>query len=470
MSGFGERLRVFLDRRAHRKRPIARYWISCCVSRYADTASVPDRPCSYWAVGSDWGVVLSVCGGYGFPFIDHAEALELVPVGAPIEDEIVGPDLIRARRRLRSGSAPREARWLAGAARYGLVFRRPMSASGSTETPQAQGADSPIAKPASARLLVIMPALNEEELIGGVIRQIPREIPGIERVDVLVIDDGSTDGTVSVATEAGASIVSLHANMGLGIAMQRGIDEAVRRGVDYAVNIDSDGQFNPADIPRLLQPLIDGTADMVSASRFKDRSLVPEMPLVKRVGNWGMSKIVSWICGQEFADVSCGFRAYTRETMLQLVLSGSFTYTQESFILLAQRNLRIKEVPLKVRGVREKGKSRIASNLFRYAYRTVGIMYSCVRDFSPASVFNAVTSTLMALSAGFAAFFVWHRISSGQFSPHIWAGFLAAFVFGIALVTFWMGQVAEMIARQRSLQERQLYLLRKYLERTGPGA
>jgi phosphotransferase system glucose/maltose/N-acetylglucosamine-specific IIC component len=163
--------------------------------------------------------------------------------------------------------------------------------------------------------------------------------------------------------------------------------------------------------------------------------------------------------------VSCGFRAYTRETMLQLVLSGSFTYTQESFILLAQRNRRIVEVPLTVRGVREKGKSRIASNLFRYTYRTTGIIYSCVRDFTPASVFNAVTSGLTLLAVGFATFFVWHRITAGQFTPHIWAGFTAAFLFGVAFMTFWLGQIALMIARQRRLQERQLYIMRKYLER-----
>ena len=314
------------------------------------------------------------------------------------------------------------------------------------------------------RLLVIMPALNEEVLIGGVIREIPREIAGIDEIEVLVIDDGSTDRTVEVAREAGASVVSLHSNMGLGIAMQRGIDEALRRGVDYAVNIDSDGQFDPKDIPRLLEPLIDGKADFVSASRFKDKSLVPEMPAVKRLGNWGMSRIVSWICGQSFADVSCGFRAYTRETMLQLILSGSFTYTQESFILLAQRNLRIREVPLRIRGVREQGKSRIASNLFRYAYQTVGIIYRCVRDFTPASVFNTATALLMLAAAAFGSFFVWHRITAGQFSPHIWAGFLAAFLFGVGMMIFWVGQVAEMIARQRRLQERQLYMMRKYLE------
>ena len=322
-----------------------------------------------------------------------------------------------------------------------------------------------VTAPKPKRLLVIMPALNEELLIGDVIRAIPTQISGIDAIEVLVVDDGSTDNTVAVAREAGATVVSLHANMGLGIAMQRGIDEAVRRGVDYAVNIDSDGQFDPSDIPRLLEPLIGGEADFVSASRFKDKALVPRMPLVKRVGNWGMSRIVSWICGQSFADVSCGFRAYTRDVMLQLVLSGSFTYTQESFILLAQRNARIREVPLKVRGVRAQGKSRIASNLFRYAYRTVGIIYSCVRDFTPASVFNAAAFSMFLLATGLATFFLWHRITSGQFTPHVWSGFLSAFLFGVGLMTFWVGQVAEMIARQRRLQERQLYLMRKHFDR-----
>jgi glycosyltransferase involved in cell wall biosynthesis len=314
-------------------------------------------------------------------------------------------------------------------------------------------------------LLVIMPALNEAATIAAVIARVPRDIPGIDKVTVLVVDDGSVDETARLAREADAIVVSHGKNRGVGSAMQTGLDEATRRGVDYAVNIDSDGQFAPEDIVKLLDPLINGTADFATASRFKDPALVPSMPKVKRLGNWGMAKIVSAILRQSLSDVSCGFRAYTRETMLQLVLSGTFTYTQEMFLLLGQRGLRIVEVPMAVRGEREHGKSRVASNLFRYAYRTSGIIFSCVRDFSPGAIFNLAALVLAIISFAFATFFVWHRIVAGQFTPHIWAGFMAAFLFGLAFMTFGLGQVAAMIARLRRLNEKQLYILRKHLER-----
>jgi glycosyltransferase involved in cell wall biosynthesis len=318
---------------------------------------------------------------------------------------------------------------------------------------------------APVRLLVILPALNEADSISAVLARVPREIPGIERVEMLVVDDGSTDDTVKLAKEAGASVISHGKNRGVGSAMQTGLDEAIRRQVDYAVNVDSDGQFAPEDMVKLLEPLIAGTADFATASRFKDKALVPQMPQVKRLGNWGMAKIVSAIVDQEFHDVSCGYRAYTRETMLQLVLSGTFTYTQEMFLMLGQRGARMIEVPLAVRGVREFGKSRIASNLVRYAQRTVAIIFGAVRDYSPGSFFNTSALVLSLLALGFSAFFVWHRIVAGQFTPHIWAGFMAAFLFGLGFMTFGLGQVASMIARLRKIQDRQLYLVRKYLDR-----
>ena len=222
---------------------------------------------------------------------------------------------------------------------------------------------------------------------------------------------------MSLAREAGASVVSHGQNLGVGTALQTGMDEAVRRRVDLLVNLDSDGQFSPEDIPTLIAPLLRNEADFATASRFKDPALVPLMPQVKRLGNWGMAQIIGRICGQRFHDVSCGFRAYTREAVLRLVLTGAFTYTQETFLLLSQKGLRIAEVPIRVRGVREVGQSRIASNLFAYAYRTLRIIFHSVRDFSPGFFFNAVAFGLTALSLGLATFFIWHRITAGSSRP-----------------------------------------------------
>lgn len=317
------------------------------------------------------------------------------------------------------------------------------------------------------RLLVMMPALNEEASIGAVLARVPRQIPGVGSVEILVVDDGSTDRTVAIAREHGASVLSHGRNLGVGVALQTGLAEAVRRGVDLLVNIDSDGQFAPEDIAKIVVPVIEGRADFVTASRFLDPALVPDMPWVKKFGNWGMARIVSGLIGQRFDDVSCGFRCYGREALLNLILLGRFTYTQESFLVLSQKGLVMHELPMKVRGVREHGKSRVASNLFNYAYRTLGILFSFIRDYSPGVLFNNLAGIFLLASLGVGGFFLWHRLESGQFSPHIWAGFVSAFLFGMATLIFGLGQVALMVARLRSVQERQLYLVRRYLPRLG---
>jgi glycosyltransferase involved in cell wall biosynthesis len=310
-------------------------------------------------------------------------------------------------------------------------------------------------------LLVMLPALDEEATVGDVIRRIPRTIEGISRVDVLVIDDGSTDRTVELAQAAGASVISHGFNRGVGAAMQTALGEAIKRGVDIAVNMDADGQFDPADIVKLIQPIVKRQADMATASRFLDPALAPKMPATKRFGNWGMSRLVSFLSGGKFADVSCGFRAYSREALLRLVLTGAFTYTQESFLVLAAKGMRIVEVPLAVRGVREFGQSRVASNLFRYAARTSAIIFGCVRDYRPSAVFGTASIALTLLSLAAASFFIGHRIVAGQFTPHIWAGFVAAFLFGLAMLIFALGQIALMVSRLRVVQDQQLYILRK---------
>ncbi len=323
----------------------------------------------------------------------------------------------------------------------------------------------PAISPRQKMLLVVLPALNEGITLKAVIDRIPRQIPGIGTVEVLVVDDGSTDDTVAASKAAGAHVVSHGNNRGVGAAMQTGLDEAVRRRADYMVNIDSDGQFSPEDIPTLLAPLLAGQAEFATASRFLDPKLVPVMPLVKRIGNWGMARIVSTLSGKRFEDVSCGFRAYTRETMLKLVLTGEFTYTQESILVLAQRRVRMMEVPLAVRGVREHGESRVASNLFRYAYRTSSILYSVVRDYSPHAIFHTAAALMLAVAMALGAFFFGHYLVVGAFTPHLWAGFLAAFLAGMAVLVWGLGQIAVMIARLRHMHERELYILRRHVER-----
>ncbi len=156
------------------------------------------------------------------------------------------------------------------------------------------------------------------------------------------------------------------------------------------------------------------------------------------------------------------------QALLHLVLLGQFTYTQESFLVLSKKGLRMVEQPLRVRGVREHGQSRVASNLWRYARRTVGIMFSFIRDYSPGVLFNNAALLFLLPSIGLGVFFFWHRLSAGQFSPHIWAGFLSAFLLGLSAMIFALGQVAEMVSRLRSVQERQLYLARRYLPQVAP--
>lgn len=324
----------------------------------------------------------------------------------------------------------------------------------------------------SRRLIVMMPALNEAATIASVIARVPRDLPGIAEVELVVVDDGSTDDTATIAQRAGATVIQHGRNLGVGAALQSGLAHALRRHADLAVNMDSDGQFDPEDIRKLILPVLEGRADMVTASRFIDPNLHPEMPWVKKLGNRGMATIVSRICRQQFHDVSCGFRAYSHETLLRLVLTGRFTYTQESFLVLSLGGLAILEVPIAVRGVREHGRSRVASNLFRYGYNTLSIILAAVRNYRPASLFNPASLALALLSLGFATFFFWHRIVEGKFWPHTWAGFVAAFLFGLAVLVFTMGQVAMMVARLRFVQDEQLYLLRRYLltgDRAGEG-
>jgi glycosyltransferase involved in cell wall biosynthesis len=306
------------------------------------------------------------------------------------------------------------------------------------------------------RLLVIIPAYNEAATIGDTIRAIP---PYVDTV--VVVDDGSVDGTSAIAAEHGAIVRRHPRNRGVGSAFSTGINAAREIDPDIVVNMDADGQFNPADIMKLVDPIVAGTADFVTASRFKDPGLTPKMNPVKYWGNLMMARLISGMAGERFRDVSCGFRAYSREAVQNLNLFGKFTYTQESFLNFAFKGISILEVPIPVRGKRAHGTSRVASNLFRYAYYTTKIIVRTLRDYRPFRFFLAISLVLFGVGLGFAIFLLGHYVHSGSFSPHKWAGFTAGFLALLATLSLVLGFILDMFARMRINQEQILTELRK---------
>src|SRR5258705_5719511 len=250
----------------------------------------------------------------------------------------------------------------------------------------------------SMKLVVTIPALNEEKTIYQVVSGVPRDIHGITETEVIVINDGSTDHTAKEALKAGAIVVSLPGRGVLGQVFRTALERAMRRGADIMVNIDGDGQFNPADIRKLIAPILADNADFVTCSRFSDPALRPKMPIVKYYGNQWVTLIINWVCGgTKFTDVSCGFRAFTREAAYRMTLFGRFTYTQECFIDLFSKGVRMAEVPLKIRGVREHGKSRMASSIWKYATSSLPIIIRAMRDIQPLKFFGGIASVLFLM-------------------------------------------------------------------------
>lgn len=313
----------------------------------------------------------------------------------------------------------------------------------------------------ASQLVIIIPALNEAKTIGLVISNIPRSISGVDDVSVVVVDDGSTDATTQIAKEAGAILITHPHSMGVGAAFHSGLEKALSLGADYIVNIDADGQFDPQDIPKLLQPIIDTDAEFVSASRFAVEEFMPVMPGVKIWGNKMVVRIVNALTGKQFTDVSCGFRAYSREAALRLTLFGRFTYTQESCIDLAYKGISMAEVPLKVRGEREFGTSRVASNLWRYAIKSATIMFRAARDYQP-FYFIGVPGIVILLAGVLSGMFVvTHFITTGETSPYRSVVTVSGILTIIGFLLLFISMLADMTHRNRVLIEEALYLARK---------
>ena len=309
------------------------------------------------------------------------------------------------------------------------------------------------------KVIVMIPAYNEEATIGQVIHQIPRHCA--EKVEVLLVNDGSKDNTIEAATKVGVDHIFSHtSNRGLGTTFKDGINEALRLDADIIVNIDADGQFNPQDIPKLLQPIIDNKADMVSCSRFKDPALTPVMPKVKIFGNKLFTKVLNWFLHTNYYDTQCGFRAYSREAALNLTLFGKFTYTQEVFIDLAKKGFRIVEVPCKVIGERT-GKSRVVKNVFSYGLKVSLIILRSARDYEAFKFFGLPGAMMLGLGvlSSIALFIRWILIQ--RVDPFLIVVYANIFLIIIGILFIILGMLADMLDRNRIIEEDLLYRMKK---------
>ena len=227
-------------------------------------------------------------------------------------------------------------------------------------------------------LRVQIPAFNERDTIERVVRDVLAACDGlvaskrVARTSVLLIDDGSTDGTAAiidrlVAQDARLAVLRHGANVGLGRSFREGVALALEADADYLAHIDADGQFEPAQLPRLVDVAREQHVDLVLGSRGPQQLATPPAPVTHRLGTRALAWLVSRVAGQRFFDVTCGFRVYSRKALERMRLDSDFTYTQQSLLSCVFLGLQVSEVRLDVRGRREHGRSSISSNLPRYA-------------------------------------------------------------------------------------------------------
>jgi glycosyltransferase involved in cell wall biosynthesis len=313
------------------------------------------------------------------------------------------------------------------------------------------------------KLVVQIPCYDEALLLPVVIAAIPRRIPGVDCVEVLVIDDGSTDGTADVALEAGADDVVRHpVNRGLAAAFRTGLGEALARGADIIVNTDGDNQYPQEDIPRLIAPLLAGEADVVVGDRKPGsaRHFSVSKRLLQRVG----SGVVRLASATNVADAASGFRAYTRETAIRLNVLSDYSYTLESLIQIGAAHLRVVSVPIEARPDRRP--SRLMRSIPHYLVHSAATILRAFATYRPLAVFFTLGATLILLGSVGIGRFVYYYVTEGG-GGHVQSLVLSAAVFVVGFQVLLIGLLADLVAANRRLTEEALVRLRRLELGTG---
>lgn len=308
------------------------------------------------------------------------------------------------------------------------------------------------------KLAVYLPALNEAATLGDVLDAIPTAIPGITSIERIVVDDGSTDATGDVARRRGVRVIRHFRNLGTGRAFISGVRAALDCGADIVVGMDADGQFSPDHIAKLVAPIVDGQADVVLCTRFGPNSqLTGSMPPLKRFGNWMLCRIISATSGQRFTDVSCGFRAFTRDAALRVDVHSDFEYIHESLLTWRRFDQRVVEVELPVRAERPVGESRIMASVGRYGFRAAPVLIAAIRDYSPLKFFGSIALLAFTVAILIGSAVLVHWLRTGETAPY--TSFIVVAVGGVLLGVM-LGAVAllaDFIARLKFQVEELLH-------------
>jgi len=308
-----------------------------------------------------------------------------------------------------------------------------------------------------SKLIIQIPCLNESATLPETLNDLPKNIPGIDIIEILVIDDGSTDNTASVAREHGVHhVIRFKRNRGLAAAFAAGLDACLKHGADFIVNTDADNQYSGADVAKLLEPLVGGHADVTIGDR--NISSLKHLPIIRRI----LQRLGSWVVRQvsstNVPDSTSGFRAYTREAALSMTLVSEFSYTLESIIQAGKKRLAIAHVLIDTNP--KTRESRLFKSVASYVKKSAATIIRVYAMYEPLKIFTYIG--IVFFGAGFAIslrFLYFYLNNAGQ--GHLQSLILSAVLMIVGFQVLLIGLVADVISGNRKLIEDLVYRVRK---------